>query len=305
MSETLRHRRRRLPPFFALRALEAASRHRSYSRAADELAVTHGAVSHQIRRLEAELGAKLFQRRGNSMEPTLEALRLAADVNRALETLHDGVARFGAAPEREALVLSVEPVLARRWLAMRLPRLLAHPAGALLEIRVEERCADLGTDGVDAAIRFGAGEWSGLEARPLFPVSWFPVCSPAFAAIHRLRRPQDLLGVPLLHRTDHPWDAWLRGAGVADAPPPGPVFDDTLMMLEAAAQGLGVALAPTGMTHPELSTGRLVRALDVTSASDRSYFLVWRPQSRKLRRIEALAAWLAAEVGVAEAAAAA
>src|SRR3569623_1469124 len=112
----------RLPPFFALRALEAAARHRSYSRAADELAVTHGAVSQQIRRLEAELSERLFERRGNAMIPTPSAARLVADAS-----------------------------------------------GAHLDVRVEERCADFLTDGVDMGVRYGCGVWEGLEARLLMP----------------------------------------------------------------------------------------------------------------------------------------
>src|SRR5512139_2115000 len=106
----------RLPPFFALRALEAAARHRSYSRAADELSVTHGAVSQQIRRLEAELGARLFERRGNAMIPTPEAARLAAEVGRGIDVLKNAVAAFSKAAERDPLVVSLDPQFASRWL---------------------------------------------------------------------------------------------------------------------------------------------------------------------------------------------
>src|SRR5437868_14362861 len=144
----------RLPPFFALRALEAAARHRSYSRAARELAVTHGAVSQQIRRLEAELGARLFERRGNAMVPTPDADRLAAGVARGLGVLGDAVAEFAAAAERDPLVVSLDAQFASRWLPSRLQRLLADPAGANLEFRVEERLADFTTDGVDVGIRY-------------------------------------------------------------------------------------------------------------------------------------------------------
>src|SRR5688500_13411205 len=106
----------RLPPFFALRALEAAARHHSYSRAADELSVTHGAVSQQIRRLEAELGARLFERRGNAMAPTPDAQRLAGEVARAMGVLSNAVGAFAAAAERDPLVVSLDPQFANRWL---------------------------------------------------------------------------------------------------------------------------------------------------------------------------------------------
>src|ERR1700761_5331841 len=99
---------RRLPPYFALRALEAAARHRSYSRAAEELSVTHGAVSQQIRRLESELGARLFVRTGNSMAPTPAALRLASEVGRGLDVLRNAVAQFEAAAEHDPLVISLD-----------------------------------------------------------------------------------------------------------------------------------------------------------------------------------------------------
>ena len=112
---------RRLPPFFALRALESAARHRSYSRAADELAVTHGAVSQQIRRLEAELGAKLFERRGNTMAPTPAAQRLADALGRGFDVLQNAVAEFDAGAERDPLVISLDPQFASRWLPARLP----------------------------------------------------------------------------------------------------------------------------------------------------------------------------------------
>src|SRR5215207_7132865 len=142
----------RLPPFFALRALEAAARHRSYSRAAQELTVTHGAVSQQIRRLEAELGARLFERRGNTMIPTPDAQRLAVEVARGLGVLKNAVGDFHAAAVRDPLVVSLDTQFANRWLPSRLQRMLAEPAGENLEIRVEERRADFTTDGVDMAV---------------------------------------------------------------------------------------------------------------------------------------------------------
>jgi LysR family glycine cleavage system transcriptional activator len=287
--------RRRLPPFFALRALEAAARHRSYTRAADELAVTHGAVSHQIRRLEAELGARLFRRSGNTMQPTPAALRLASDVAHGINRLHDGVAAFVDDLGREPLVVSVEPLFARRWLTARLPRLLAHPAGANLEIRIDDRFADLASDGVDIGVRFGHGRWEELECQHLLPLVMTPVCSPQLAAAHGLETPRDLLKAPLLHRRQRPWSAWFAAVGLEPPPDNGLVFDDTLMMLEAAAQGFGVALAPAGLIDADLASGRLVQPLSEGVASEFGFFLVWRRESPKLKRIRALRDWLMAE----------
>jgi len=282
----------RLPPFFALRALEAAARHRSYSRAAQELAVTHGAVSQQIRKLEAELGARLFERRGNAMVPTPEAARLAEEVARALGTLRNAVAAFAAAAERDPLVVSLDPQFATRWLSARLPQLLAHPAGANLTLWPEERRADFLTDGMDMGVRYGDGRWEGLETAHLFTETLFPVGSPALAAAHPIRRPADLLAAPLVHHRQRPWSLWFKAVGLEAPPVQGQVFDDSIMQVEAAAAGLGFALARSGLVETDLASGRLVRPLAEDVASELGFFAVWRPESRKLARIHALRDWL-------------
>ncbi|HEY8615678.1 transcriptional regulator GcvA [Phenylobacterium sp.] len=285
----------RLPPFFALRALEAAARHRSYSRAADELSVTHGAVSQQIRKLEEELGARLFERRGNAMIPTPEAERLAAEVGRGIGVLQNAVAAFAAAAERDPLVVSLDPQFANRWLPSRLSRLLEAPAGKNVELRVEERRANFVTDGVDVGVRYGSGQWDGVEAARLFSETLFPVCSPAVAAQRRWCCPEDLLEAPLLHHGHRPWSLWFGQFGLETPPQQGLLFEDSAMLLEAAAQGLGVALARSGLIEQDLATGRLVRPFEVSVPSELGFFVVWRADSRKLPRIHALRDWLLAE----------
>ncbi|MFL5297624.1 MAG: LysR substrate-binding domain-containing protein [Phenylobacterium sp.] len=286
---------RRLPPFFALRALEVAARHQSYSRAATELAVTHSAVSQQIRRLEAELGARLFERRANRMVPTPAAERLARQVGRGLDVLQNAVTEFSTASERDPLVVSLDPQFATRWLPPKLPGLVADPAGANLEIRVEERRADLVTDGVDLCVRYGSGRWEGLEARSLFAESLVPVCSPGFAAAHPMRGPEDLLRAPLIHHSRRPWSLWFDAVGLTAPPARGLVMEDSVMVIDAAAQGLGVALARSGLIEADLRSGRLVRALETAVASELGFFVIWRADSRKLGRIAALRDWLVAQ----------
>jgi LysR family glycine cleavage system transcriptional activator len=285
----------RLPPFFALRALEAAARHGSYSRAARELAVTHSAVSQQIRQLEAELGVKLFERRGAGMIPTPAAERFARQIGEGLALLQNAVAEFAAAAERDPLVVSLDSQFSTRWLPTRLAALLAHPAGANLQIRVEERLADFTTDGVDVAVRYGAGRWGGVELKPLFSETLFPVCSPAFAAAHPIRGPEDLLTLPLIHHSHRPWRLWFNAIGLTAPPPSGLILDDSVMVLDAAAQGLGVALARSGIIDPDLHSGRLLRAAAGDVASDMGFFVVWRADNRKAKRIAALTDWLVAE----------
>lgn len=291
----------RLPPFFALRALEAAARHRSYSRAAEELAVTHGAVSQQIRKLEAELGARLFERRGNAMVPTAEAERLAGDVARALDVLKNGVAAFAKAAERDPLVVSLDPQFANRWLPTRLPGLVGHPAGANLELRVDSRLANFVTDGIDMGLRYGAGNWAGVEAVRLFRETLLPVCSPELLARRPMATPEDLLAAPLLHHSHRPWSLWFRHFGIEAPPPQGMIFEDSVMLLEAAAQGIGVALARSGLIEQDLRSGRLVRPFELDVASELGFWAVWRPDSRKLRRIHALRDWLIEAAGASDA----
>lgn len=286
----------RLPPFFALRALAAAARRRSYSRAAEELSVTHGAVSQQIRKLEAELGARLFVRQGNAMIRTPAAEKLAGEVERALRILQDGVAAFSEAAERDPLVVSLEPQLGTRWLPPRLPRLLADPAGTNVDFIIESRTADFVTDGVDMGVRYGSGEDQGVEKVLLFCEQLFPVASPSLAAQHSVWEPKDILSTPLLRHRHRPWSIWLSAFGLAD-PQRGPEFEDSLMLLEAAAQGMGVALARSSLVEQDLANGRLVRLLPHAVDNEFAFYIAWRGDSPKLRRIHALRDWLLVEAG--------
>jgi LysR family glycine cleavage system transcriptional activator len=288
---------RRLPPYFALRALEAAARHRSYSRAADELAVTHGAVSQQIRKLEAELGAPLFRRQGNGMIPTPAALRLAERIATAQAILGDAVEEFASSASRDALVVSIDPQLGVRWLPQRLARLLADPAGANLDLRFEERLADFITDGVDVGLRYGRGQETGVEHALLFHEQLFPVCSPSLAGREAIRTPQDLLTATLLRHTHRPWWLWFSCFDLPEPAPSGPEFADSLMIIEAAAQGMGVALARSSLVQQDLQTGRLVRLFPEAVQNDFAFYVAWRADNPKLARIHVLRDWLIAEIG--------
>ena len=286
----------RLPPFIALRTLEAAARRRSYSRAAEELFVTHGAVSQQIRRLEAELGLTLFHRRGNAMEPTAVAKQLAARVRKAIGILSDGVAEAEAQGRSTPLVLSAVHAMTGRWLAPRLHRLPEAVGG--LELQMAERLADFTTDGVDCAIRHGRGPWPGVEQVHLMTEHWFPVCSPDFLARHPIAGPGDLARVPLLTHTEYAWNLWFSAQGL-ETPPPraGLAFDDSSVLVDAAIQGLGVALAREFIAQQALTEGRLVRPLEGQVRANADYHFIWRADSPKLPRILALRDWLLAEAG--------
>jgi LysR family glycine cleavage system transcriptional activator len=281
----------------AFRALEAAVRHRSYSRAADELHVTHGAVSQQIRRLEEELGVPLFQRRGNGMEPLPAATRIATSVAAALALLGRAIEEVGSGKQPSPLVVSLEQGFARQWLMPRLMRLREETAEHDLDLRLENRLAGFVGEGIDAAIRYGDGAWPGFETSKLFSVRFFPVCSPQFLATHPLGQIADLYNVPLLRHT-HPlwsWPHWFHMLGLAPPANHGVMFDDSSLMLDAAAEGAGVALARDLLVERYLESGRLVRPLAAEVESPWSYFFVWRANGPRLARTLLLRDWLLGE----------
>lgn len=284
----------RLPQLTTLRALEAAVRHRSYSKAARELNLTHGAISHQLRRLETDLGAVLFERSGNDMLPTPAAQDLAnaiamsfADLERALDAVRH-------AATREPLVVSLASHFANRWLGPRLPRLSA--AGLNLELRVEDHLTDFVRQGVDVGVRSGAGGWPGVESAVIFLETLFPVCTPAFAARHGVTTPEDLLRVPLLRPSMGSWSGWFEAQGLETPRLEDLRIEDSLLLIEAAVQGLGVALARSSLVEQDLKDGRLVRPVVGEVAIGSGFYLVWRADSRKLDRIAAFRAWLDVEV---------
>lgn len=289
----------RPPPFAALRTLEAACRHRSYTAAAAELQVTHSAVSQAIRRLEEDLGAKLFYRRGSFMEPAPSTLILARAYCEAAQSLSRSLLDIASRNSPDSLVVSLPPGLARLWLSPRLPTLAAAFPGLTCDLRTSRDLATLDGDGVDAAIRFGAGPWPPTRAEALFDLTMFPVASPAFAAAHRVGSAADLATTPLIDQRDHPWDLWFDPAGVA-APAIGgrPTFDDEQLALDAAASGLGVALTYAEAAAPYLADGRLVRLGDVSAPTTRRAWLVWREDNPKLRLIRNFSWWLRGEIGV-------
>jgi LysR family glycine cleavage system transcriptional activator len=287
----------RLPSTATLQALEAAVRHRSYSKAARELHLTHGAISHQLRRLELDLGAVLFRRSGNDMLPTPEAQQLAlafakafGDIERALEAVHRSA-------ELSPLVLSLESHFAGRWLGPRLPGLAG--AGLNVDLRVDDRVADFVTDGVDVAVRQGLGPWPDVEQHRLFDEELLVVASPRFLQEHPIASPADLLALPLIQPAFGSWASWFEAHGM-EAPVTNQMpNNDSELMIAGAVQGLGVALARSVLAEMDLRSGRLVQPLPGAVSAGSGYTLVWRADSRKLERILRLRDWFAAEVAAA------
>jgi LysR family glycine cleavage system transcriptional activator len=306
-----------------LRVLEAAARKRSYSAAARELAVSQGAVSQQIRKLEAEFGTRLFFRAGNAMIPSTDAARLAAAIQTSVSDLQAAVDEFAATAEQDPLVVSMDSRFQARWLTSRLSRLLEHPAGVNLDVRVEDRVADFTNDGVDVGIRFGRGDWVGLQSARITYDHLCIVCSPELAERHSIRSAEDLQNAPLVHDFDRLWPLYFERHGLRPPKPGSFVSNSSLLTVDAVLRGLGAAVVRYTMVESELRNGTLIRPVPdilpipvnyvrpgqlvkavkpgAAEPVDLGYFAAWRAENRKQRRIEALVNWLRSEAEESEA----
>lgn len=292
---------RRLPPLNALRAFEAAARHLSFTRAAAELCVTQAAVSHQIKALEAWLGAPLFLRRNRALEMTEEGQAYFPSVRQALDGLADVTSRLFA-PDNGggALTVSTMPSFAAKWLVMRLGRFQARHPDIDVRLHTSLVKVDFAQQDVDVAIRFGVGGWTGLKSERLMGDEVFPVCAPALLQGDKpLKQPDDLRFHPLLH-DDYfiNWPMWLETAGVRGVDTSrGAFFNDSALMLQAAMAGRGVALARGVLVADDLAAGRLTRLFDVSLPGDYAYFVAAPPHHFLRRRVQVFRDWLFEEAG--------
>ncbi len=271
--------RSRLPPLLALRAFEAAARLESFSRAADELHVTHGAVSHQVRALEEFLGASLFTRNGRRVALTGDGRRFAERVRAALRDIAEAANSFRRADRANRLTVSLLPSFAARWLMPRLGRFLAAHPEITVNLHASFALVDFEREEVDMAIRFGRGTWPGVHAEKFMDDEYFPVASPGFNRGKLPAKPADLarfpLVTPLMTSDGEPWTPWFRAAGVKLPEPSGPVFNDANLLLQAVLEGRGIGLARRSIAEGDMAAGNLVRLFDVSVKAPESYYLVW------------------------------
>jgi len=246
----------------ALRAFEAAARHLSFTRAGLELSVTQAAVSHQVKALEERLGAPLFRRTPRGLVLTDEGQALAPAVADSFERLAHVLGQFQGGRLKEVLTVGVVGAFAVGWLMSRLPDFQSRHPFIDLRLQTNNNRVDLAGESLDYAIRFGDGSWHGAEAELLMPAPLSPLCAAHTA--ERLKTPSDLAHFPLL-RSYRPqdWPAWLQAAGVAHLAARGFVFDSSWVMVQAALQGDGVALAPPAMFCAEIADGRLVQPFEL------------------------------------------
>ena len=287
----------RLPPLRSLRVLEAAVRHQNYSRAAEELNLTHSAVSHQIHALEATLGLALLQRAGRQMRATDAGRQLAQDVRTALDLLAAALERLRDHDGANSLTVSVLPSFAAAWLVARLGGFLERHPGIDLRLDSTPAVSDFRSDGVEVAIRYGTGNYEGLVSEKLFDDELFPTLSPALARRTRLRNPADLARVPLLRIRQQPWAPWFAAAGINIAEPRrGPVFNDSELALQAAIQGQGAVLARGSLAALKLRAGTLVAPFEQRIPSPATCHLVYPPQNARKPALLLFREWLYEEL---------
>jgi LysR family transcriptional regulator, regulator of gene expression of beta-lactamase len=245
-------------PLNALRAFEASARHLSFTRAGLELCVSQAAVSHQVKGLEARLGAPLFRRLSRGLALTDEGAALVPVLAESFDRISAVLDGYSGGRFREVLTLGVVGTFATGWLLPRLDDFAAAHPSVDLRILTNNNRVDLAGEGLDYAIRFGDGAWHGVEADRLMAAPLTPLCTPPIAA--RLAAPVDLASETLLrsYRADE-WPSWFTAAGAPCPPLHGPMFDSSVTNAAAAASGAGIALLPAAMFRGALDEGRLVR----------------------------------------------
>ncbi len=295
----------RLPPLNGLRAFEAAGRHLSFTKAAEELHVTPAAVSQQVRGLEDQLGMPLFRR-------LTRALLLTDAGQAALPLLGEGFERLAAATELmrshevgAPLTVSAAPSFAAKWLVQRLHRFQERQPEIGIRIDATNNIVDFDRDNVDVAIRFGLGNYPGLRADRLMDEEMCIVCGPRLLDGPRpLRQPDDLRHQTLVHVDWGPqeepqpdWEMWLRAAGIegVDATR-GPVFTSEILATQAAIDGYGVALVNRSIAEQDIADGRLIQPFALTLKTNFAIYLVCPERAAETPKIAAFREWLLEEV---------
>jgi LysR family glycine cleavage system transcriptional activator len=298
---------RNLPPLNSLRAFEAAARHLSFTKAAEELHVTPAAISHQIKALEEQLGVPLFRRLTRALRLTQAGQAALPPMRDGFDSLADAVDLLRAHENSGALTVSLDPSFAAKWLVPRLDRFRAALPDLDVRLDATDKLTDFQRDNVDLAIRYGSGNYPGLEVERLLSEEIFPVCSPKLLeGPAPLAQPSDLRHHTLIHLewdsenvTAPNWRMWLLAAGIHDIDfTRGPVFSMTTLALQAAIEGQGVALASSFLVADDLAAGRLVVPFDLSVCDplDFAYHVVVPKRTADLPKVVAFKTWLLDEI---------
>lgn len=288
---------RKLPPFAAIRAFEAAARHLSFKEAAAEVHVTPSAISHQVKTLEEFLGTTLFLREGNHIGLTRKGRDYLNELTGLLDQLEVSTQRTARTSPDGTLTVLCTPGFAARWLV---PRLASCPGHERIEIQVSSGApsTEFDRNGADIVIAWGSTEVPGVVVDPLMESGRYPVCSPGLKASEGLTRPEELLGQTLIHdEVADAWEKWFCIAGIAVPElPRGPRLAHCELTLTAAERGQGVALAYDAMARGGLREGKLVRLFDVTVPPITIYSVAFVQTRTRDPRISAFRDWIFGEV---------
>jgi len=289
---------RSLPSLNSLRAFEAAARHLSFTKGAEELNVTQGAVSHQVKGLEDYLGLKLFLRRHQGLVLTEAGQNCQMFVRDAFDRLTAGFDGLLAKDNAGILTVSVSPNFATKWLVPRVSRFSDCHPDIDLRISATANHIDFAREDVDVAVRHGEGDWPDLKAICLMTERLLPVCSPRLlTGPHALKKPEDLIHHPLIHTDSRlDWSGWLENAGVRGIDvSKGTIFNLRTLALDAAVDGHGVALGRSALAAMDILSGRLVRPFGPSLPVRYAYYLVCPKATADRPKIKAFREWMIEE----------
>lgn len=277
---------RKLPPFAAVRAFEAAARHRSFAKAADELCLSPSAISHQVRSLEEYLDTKLFERRNNRLQLTLTGDAYAGKMTSLLDFFETSTLQAAGTASQSLRVLCT-PGFAARWLVPRLDRFV-EPSTVRLRVSTGAPSTDFQSNDADVVIGWADDPVQGAEVVPLMQSGRYPVAAPGFIRKQCIETPEDLRNVTLMHdETMDQWAEWFAAAGVEPPDfPSGPKFPNCELATSGVEQGLGVSLAYDIMVRDTVKSGRLVRLFDAVTLP----FVIYSFVCRRSRTSEPLIA---------------
>ena len=291
------------PPLNSLRAFEAAARHLSFQNAAEELSVTPGAISQQIKKLEDILQTPLFHRDSRAVTLTEAGRVLRPDLSRGFESLDEAVQQVKQSAEHQHITVSMTPSFAAKWLVPRLEKWTAQQPNVDVRISASFGLANFGPDGVDLGVRFGSGNYDGLTSALLLKESFVVVCSPIFIdGSKQIKTPEDLHDHTLIHvsgpqgtpGTD--WQEWLKSAGVDGIDTSrGLVFDDTAVAILAAIGGQGVLLSRRALVEDDIAAGRLALPFDLDLPLEFAWRIVAPEGKLKRPEVSAFRDWLLSE----------
>ncbi|WP_282607346.1 LysR substrate-binding domain-containing protein [Pelagibius sp. Alg239-R121] len=291
--------RSHLPPLAATRAFEAAARHGTFTKAAEELGMTQAAVSYQIKVLEERVGSPLFLRYARGVELTDVGRRFSRRASEALDLLRDAFADAKGQSD-ETLVISVIPTFATNILAQRLGRFQIDNPSIAMRVEVNQSLADFASEDLDLAIRSGRGEWPGLKCHELIRSTFTPMLSPALAEqAGGLREPSDLLQLPIIEPSDPWWQQWFAAAGISHAQipaRPGLKFGSQILEANAAIAGQGVGILTPALCRDALQRGQLVQPFDLICDDGYSYWLAYPENRRNAPKIRKFRDWILGEM---------